>query len=71
MRPICALSTALTLLVFSQNVHADHLRDLQTQAVKTKKADWGYWGTDPNAYWNWRNHSQGYLAQLLWNNCLV
>ena len=57
MRPICALSTALTLIVFSQNVYADHLRDLQTQAVKTKKADWGYWGTDPNAYWNWRNHT--------------
>ena len=57
MRRICVLSATLAFFVLSQNVYADHLRDLQTQAVKTKKADWGYWGSDPAAYWNWRSHT--------------
>lgn len=33
------------------------IRDLQTDAVTTGKADWGYWGSNPETYSNWNNHS--------------
>ncbi|MFP6766384.1 MAG: alkaline phosphatase [Planctomycetaceae bacterium] len=35
----------------------DHIRDIQTTAVRSKTADWGYWGSDASQYSNWRNHS--------------
>ena len=36
---------------------ADHIRNLQTDAVRSKSANWGYWGSDPSRYSNCRNHS--------------
>ncbi|MHC4875876.1 MAG: alkaline phosphatase [Planctomycetota bacterium] len=40
------------------NVHGgDHLRELQQQAVETRKSDWGYWGADPGTYSTWTSHS--------------
>jgi alkaline phosphatase len=36
---------------------ADHLRDLQTRAIEEGKAAWGYWGTEPEKYTGWTNHS--------------
>ncbi|MDA0590442.1 MAG: alkaline phosphatase [Planctomycetota bacterium] len=44
-------------LIYSAAVHADHIRDLQTNAVKEKKAEWGYWGSDPAVYSTWISHS--------------
>lgn len=35
----------------------DHIRQLQTDAVTNASADWGYWGTDPQRYSTWTNHS--------------
>lgn len=35
----------------------DVIRDLQTQAVTEAKADWGYWGFDPQRFSTWTNHS--------------
>jgi len=35
----------------------DFVRQLQTEAVQQGKADWGYWGTDPQKYSTWGNHS--------------
>lgn len=36
---------------------ADHLRELQTQAAVTGKADWGHWGADASKYSSWTSHS--------------
>jgi alkaline phosphatase len=44
-------------LMFSAAVQADHIRELQTAAVKENKAEWGYWGLDPSAYSTWTSHS--------------
>lgn len=35
----------------------DHIRHLQTEAVTHASADWGYWGTDPQRFSTWTNHS--------------
>lgn len=35
----------------------DRIRQLQTGAVTQARADWGYWGTDPNRFSTWNNHS--------------
>lgn len=58
-KPVCLIVAPLLILFAlpKSGPAADHLRDLQTQAVKTRKADWGYWGSDPAVYWNWRNHT--------------
>src|SRR5687767_1126172 len=42
--------------VGAQN-RSDPIRDLQTQAIKNGRADWGYWGTNSGAYYDWCNHS--------------
>ena len=36
---------------------ADHIRDLQNEAMATHKAEFGYWGADPNRYDGWNDHS--------------
>lgn len=36
---------------------ADYLRQMQTDAMTSKSADWGHWGTDPSRYSVWTNHS--------------
>ena len=35
----------------------DIVRDLQSEAVKSGRATWGYWGTNSGNYYNWSNHS--------------
>lgn len=35
----------------------DHIRDIQTRAIETGKADWGHWGSDSSRYSSWINHS--------------
>ncbi|MFN0022073.1 MAG: alkaline phosphatase [Pirellulaceae bacterium] len=54
----CAsLLIVLGLLLAADNSRADHLRDLQTAAITTKKADWGHWGPSPDKYSTWTKHS--------------
>lgn len=36
---------------------ADHIKDLQSAAMATRKADFGYWGADPKVYNTWSSHS--------------
>lgn len=36
---------------------ADHLRDLQTDAMTTHRAAWGHWGANPDRYNGWFSHS--------------
>lgn len=35
----------------------DHIRDLQTKAIESGKADWGHWGSHTGRYSSWINHS--------------
>ncbi len=35
----------------------DYIRDLQTDAIKTNRADFGHWGHDPENYKLWGTHS--------------
>lgn len=50
------LLAGLLLTAFSQ-ARADHIRDLQTQAIENNKAEFGHWGYDPNLYKQWGTHS--------------
>jgi alkaline phosphatase len=46
-----------TVWVGSSCAVADHLKELQTQAAQSGRASWGHWGTDPQQYSHWKNHS--------------
>lgn len=35
----------------------DPLREMQSEAVEKARAEWGYWGTQPDRYGTWTNHS--------------
>lgn len=35
----------------------DPISDLQTNAINANRADWGHWGSNPNTYAAWNNHS--------------
>lgn len=35
----------------------DYIKELQTKAIETNKASWGYWGPSPESYSNWTTHS--------------
>ena len=35
----------------------DHVRDLQTRAIESRKADWGRWGSHTDKYSSWVSHS--------------
>jgi alkaline phosphatase len=49
---------ALVLLIVSKAATAeDHLRALQTEAVRTGKAPWGNWGPYGLKYSEWLSHS--------------
>ncbi len=59
-RRVVPLAVALTELLAclpSITLAADHIRDLQTEAITQNKAPWGYWGLDPAKYTGWTNHS--------------
>ena len=36
---------------------ADHVKELQAEAVAAKRASWGHWGVDPEKYSDWKSHS--------------
>jgi alkaline phosphatase len=54
----CAFLLALFVcLLLSATARADHLRDLQSAAAMTGKAEWGHWGPDSDKYTSWTSHS--------------
>lgn len=48
------LATSFTALPATAS---DPIAKLQADAVATRKADWGYWGPDPDTYSSWTTHS--------------
>lgn len=38
-------------------VQADHLRDIQSTAMKEHRASWAHWGANPDRYNGWFSHS--------------
>jgi len=55
-----AITAGLTMLVCHEIVSAagkDHVRDLQTRAIESRKADWGRWGSHTDKYSSWVSHS--------------
>ena len=62
---------SLTSLATSQAQQApDHLRAAQLAAIETGKADWGYWGTNPEKYTGWTNHSNRLIPVYLFGGTL-
>lgn len=51
--------TSFVLLTLSALVAtaADPIRDLQTQAIENKRAEFAHWGTTPDNYMQWGSHS--------------
>lgn len=47
----------LSLLGAASALAADHVRELQTEAVKANAASWGHWGPDAKKYSSWTSHS--------------
>ena len=57
-RPILPLVVSILMgICCTKPCAADHLRDLQTQAVAEKHADWGHWGPSAEKYSSWTSHS--------------
>lgn len=52
---------SLTLLLFVSSVSAkkpvDHIRKVQTEAIRNKKSPVAHWGFDPDNYTQWSSHS--------------
>lgn len=48
---------ALLGLTAERASRTDHLRELQTAAAQSNKADWGHWGCDLAKYSTWFSHS--------------
>jgi len=64
MRLLCTMLLALvpTNFIFAQadqadEIEVDFIRQLQKDAVKSKKADWIHWGDKPGEFSNWQQHS--------------
>ncbi|WP_437192727.1 alkaline phosphatase [Planctomicrobium sp. SH527] len=47
----------LVLLALASPAMADNIRDLQTEAIESKSAPWGFWGPDATNYMGWGSHS--------------
>lgn len=68
--------TILTLLLWlglgsvSAQQAPDHVRGLQLAAIEAGKADWGYWGTNPEKYTGWTNHSNRLVPVYLFGGTL-
>jgi alkaline phosphatase len=52
-----ARRTCLALILLTTIARADHIRDLQTEAIQNKKSEFGHWGWDANNYMAWGSHS--------------
>ena len=56
---IRVIASAMVLIasIIGTKSRADHIRDLQQNAVEEKRASWGHWGTKPLEYTQWKSHS--------------
>jgi alkaline phosphatase len=45
------------VLLLSVVARGDHLRELQSAAALTGKAEWGHWGPETDKYTSWTSHS--------------
>lgn len=48
----------------------DHVRAIQLSAIEAGRADWGYWGTNPEKYSGWTNHSNRLIPVYLFGGTL-
>ncbi|KAA0138286.1 alkaline phosphatase [Gimesia chilikensis] len=48
---------AICLPVSAKKPEADHIRKLQTEAIRNKKSPVAHWGLEPEKYIQWSNHS--------------
>lgn len=48
---------AICLPVSAKKPEADHIRKLQTEAIRNKKSPVAHWGIEPEKYIQWSNHS--------------
>lgn len=56
-RRIVCWAVALFLTLPGWTLADDYLREMQTAAIVSGQASWGYWGTDDSVYSNWKTHS--------------
>jgi alkaline phosphatase len=57
MNRIASWFFAVALSVAGPAAAEDHIRDLQSDAVRTGKAEWGHWGPHGLKYSEWLSHS--------------
>lgn len=55
--PVALSIVAPTANAQESNQGGDFLRQMQFEAVSSKKADWIHWGDQPGRFSNWQNHS--------------
>lgn len=75
MRRSVAIVMLLTLVGLSPSAGRaqqapDHVRALQLAAIESGKADWGYWGVNPEKYTGWTNHSNRLIPVYLFGGTL-
>ena len=54
---VVACCMAFVLLIGVATCLADHIDDLQTEAIEKGRSDVGHWGIDPEKYTQWGSHS--------------
>jgi alkaline phosphatase len=47
----------LVLVALAADTRADHFRDLQIESMRDNRVSFGYWGTNPKKYSEWKSHS--------------
>jgi alkaline phosphatase len=52
-----AVMTSALVCLTTDDLQADHIRELQTSAIAANKAEFGHWGHDPANYKHWGSHS--------------
>src|SRR6478735_915145 len=59
MRSAVLICTTFVLLasIARSTMASDYIRDLQEAAIKSNKAEFGHWGSDPGNYKAWGSHS--------------
>jgi alkaline phosphatase len=56
-RPALLSFVAVCAFGYAHAFAEDHIRELQTEAVITREAEWGHWGPDASKYSSWLSHS--------------
>lgn len=54
---LAGLPSDFLLAQEAKGVSTDPVAELQTKAIESKLATWGYWGAKPASYSGWTNHS--------------